>query len=601
MSRRRNRLFSLCATGLLTTVAFAGSPSANSTRTIDESARVRLTGNVHPLARPELRVAPASRALPMERMVLVLGRRAGGDAKLEALLTAQHDPRSPQFHKWLTPEQFGRRFGVSDGDLAAVTGWLESHGFRIEEVAPGRGWINFSGSVDQVENAFQTQIDDYLVGGKLHHANSAEPSIPAAISDIVHGVLTLHDFYKHPMTTHVEQVSADATNPQWTNGSSHYLSPGDSQTIYNVKPLYSASINGTGQTIAIVGRTDIKTADVKLFRSAFGLPAKTPTIVHNGTAPGDLGGGEETEADLDVEWSGAIAKNATTKFVVSKSTSTTDGVDLSAQYIVSHNLAPVMSTSFGQCEKNMGTAENAFYKNLWSQAATQGITAFISSDDSGAAGCETGGAKKGTVQAVNGLASTPYNVAVGGTQFSDTSNPSKYWNATNTPTYTSAKGYIPEKVWNESGSVSGGSGLWSSGGGKSTIYAKPVWQSLVGVPADGKRDVPDVSLAAAGHDGYLIVQGGGLSSVGGTSAASPSFASIMALVVEKKGARQGNANVRFYALGKAQYNSGGTAVFHDTKTGSNTVPGVTGFAATTGYDRATGLGSVNVNTLVTTW
>jgi subtilase family serine protease len=192
-------------------------------------------------------------------------------------------------------------------------------------------------------------------------------------------------------------------------------------------------------------------------------------------------------------------------------------------------------------------------------------------------------------------------VAVGGTQFQDTSSPSTYWNSTNTSTYSSAKSYIPEKVWNESGTVSGGSDLWASAGGKSSIYAKPSWQSATGVPSDGKRDVPDVSLTAASHDGYLIVKEGGLYAVGGTSAATPSFASIMGLIVQKTNARWGNANTKFYSLARAQYNSGGTAVFHDTKSGNNSVPGVTGFSATTGYDRATGLGSVNVGTLVKSW
>ncbi len=596
MFTARNAILHLGIAAMLTSMAIAGTPKQNSTRTIDESSRVTLQGNVHPLARPEFRIAPASRSLPMERMVLVLPLRKGADAQVEALLAAQGNPKSPLYQKWLTPEQYGQRFGISNADLATVKGWLASQGFRIEEVAPGRGWINFSGTVDQVENAFQTRIDDYLVNGVLHHANSVDPSIPAALADVVRGVLSLHDFYSQPMIASVKKLNS--ISPEYTSGGAHYLSPGDWQKIYNVTPLYS-SISGTGQTIAIVGRTDIKTADVTGFRKTFGLPAKSPTIIHNGSDPGNLGGGEEVEADLDVEWSGAIAKNATVKFVVSKSTSTTDGTDLSAQYIVSHNLAPVMSTSFGLCEKSLGTSGNAFFNNLWKQAASQGITAFVSSGDSGAAGCSAAGSSKGSGRGVNGLGSTPYNVAVGGTEFSDTSNPSAYWSSTNSSTFVSAKGYIPEKVWNESGHVSGGSDLWSSGGGVSTVYSKPAFQSAKGVPADGKRDVPDVAFTAAGHDGYLVATEGQFIIVSGTSAASPSCASVMALVVQKKKARQGNANTRFYALGKAQYNSGGTAVFHDVKTGNNTVPGVTGFSATTGYDQATGLGSANVDTLVT--
>lgn len=529
-------------------------------------------------------------------MVLLLARRAGTDAALDSLIDAQHDPHSSLYQHWLTPQEFGRRFGVSDRDLASVRSWLESHGFRVEEITASRGAIVFSGSVDQVENAFQTRMDDYLVAGVVHHANSVDPSIPAGLADLVQGVVSLHDFRSQPALASVTQIG-----PEYTTGSSHYLSPGDFQTIYNVKTLYSSSINGSGQSIAVVGRTDIKTSDISTFRSTFGLPASTPTIIHNGTAPGNLGGNEEVEADLDVEWAGAIAKSASIKFVVSKSTSTTDGVDLSAQYIVNKNLSPVMTTSFGLCETLMGTTENAFYNSLWKQAAAQGITSFVASGDSGAAGCQSGSSRKGSGLAVSGMTSTPYNISVGGTQFQDTSSPGTYWNSTNTSTYTSAKSYIPEKVWNESGNVSGGSGLWASGGGKSSLYAKPAWQSVTGVTADGKRDVPDVSLTSAGHDGYLIVKEGGLYAVGGTSAATPSFASIMALVVQHKGARQGNANTRFYALAKSQYSAGGTAVFHDIKSGNNSVPGVTGYSATTGYDRASGLGSVNVGNLVKSW
>ena len=208
---------------------------------------------------------------------------------------------------------------------------------------------------------------------------------------------------------------------------------------------------------------------------------------------------------------------------------------------------------------------------------------------------------------MSGLASTPFNVAVGGTQFNDTASPSTWWSSTNNSTnQSSALSYIPEIAWNESGTVSGGSGLWASAGGVSTVYAKPSWQSCVGVPADGKRDVPDVCLTAAGHDGYLVIQGhtstaSGLSSVGGTSASSPSFSGLMALVVQKYNARQGNANTKFYSLANAQYASGGTVIFHDVTSGNNSVPGVTGFSCTTGYDRVTGVGSVDANSMVNNW
>jgi uncharacterized membrane protein len=329
----------------------------------------------------------------------------------------------------------------------------------------------------------------------------------------------------------------------------------------------------------------------------FGLPANDPQIIINGADPGIISTGEETEAILDVEWSGAMAKNATIKFVVSPSTST-DGVSLSAQYIVNHNVAPVMSTSFGLCEAYEGSGGNAFWNSLWQQAAAEGITAFISSGDSGAAGCDGGNSSSGHATGVNGLCSSPYSVCVGGTQFNDTASPGTYWRSTNTSgTGASAMSYIPEVVWNESA----GGGLWSGGGGASIIYAKPSWQTGPGVPADGKRDVPDVSLAAAGHDGYLIYMNGGLGAVGGTSAASPSFAGLMSLVVQNAGARQGNANPAFYSLASLQQLAGGAAVFHDITGGNNTVPGVSGFNAGTGYDRASGLGSIDANLLVHHW
>ena len=330
-----------------------------------------------------------------------------------------------------------------------------------------------------------------------------------------------------------------------------------------------------------------------------GLPVNPPQVIVNGTDPGDLGAGEDDEADLDVEWSGAVAKNATIKFVVSKSTNTTDGVDLSAQYIVNNNLAPVMSVSFGQCESVMEAAENAFYNNLWSQAAAQGITVFVSAGDSGVAGCSAGSASTGSGAGVNGLSSTPYNVAVGGTQFNEGSG--NYWSATNGSGYNSALGYIPEVAWNESGAVSGGSGLWATGGGVSSVYAKPVWQVSPGVPADNKRDVPDVSLSASGHDAYLVQTQGALYAISGTSASSPSFAGLMALLVQKTGQRQGNANTRFYQLANAQYGGSGPAVFNDVLAGSNSVPGVSGFTCNAGYDLVTGLGSVNANALASNW
>jgi subtilase family serine protease len=568
-------------------------PQDRITTFVDDEQRIVLSGNRHPSAIAQFDAGAVSPTYRMDRMVLTLLPDAAQQDALEQLLDAQHNPDSPYFHQWLTPEQYGERFGVSESDAAQVTAWLQAHGMEVAEVTAGRGSVVFSGSAAQVESAFHTQIHTYKIGNEVHHANASDPEIPAAFAGVVGGVVSLHDFRSAPMNN-----GARIPVPEFTSGGSYYLAPADFATIYDLTPLYQQSINGSGQSVAIVARSNINLADVRQFRTSFGLPANDPQIIVNGADPGIFSSGEETEADLDVEWSGAVARNAAIKFVVSKSTSSSDGVYLSAQYIVSHNLAPVMSMSFSLCEAALGASGNSFINSLWQQAAAQGITVFVSSGDSGAAGCDSASASRATQgRAVNGLCSTPYSVCVGGTEFNDTSHPSLYWSRTNASgTQSSAVSYIPEVAWNESSA----GGLWATGGGMSIIYAKPSWQTGSGVPADGKRDVPDVSLTSAGHDGYLIYQSGGLYVVGGTSASAPSFAGAMALVVQNSGARQGNANTAFYSLATRQ-RAGGASVFHDITSGNNSIPGQTGFAATTGYDQATGLGSIDGLVLVSHW
>jgi len=561
---------------------------------IDDEQRVTLRGNVHPLAASQYDAGEVAPGFSMEHMLLTLLPDAAQQDALNQLLDAQHNPESPYYHQWLTPEQYGERFGISDADTTQVVGWLKDHGMEVEEVTASRRSIVFSGAAAQVESAFHTRIHAYKIGSELHHANATEPEIPAALVQVVGGVVSLHDFHSEPM-----HGARRAPAPEFSSGGSYYLAPADFATIYDLVPLYQQSINGSGQSVAIVARSNIKLADVRQFRTVFGLPANDPQIIVNGADPGIWSSNEETEADLDVEWSGAVARNATIKLVVSKSTNASDGVDLSAQYIVNHNLAPVMSMSFGLCEASLGSSGNGFLNSLWQQAAAEGITVFVSSGDNGAAGCDSAAASSAMHgRGVNGLCSTPNSVCVGGTEFNDVSSPSLYWSSSNaTGTQSSALSYIPETTWNESGP---GAGLWASGGGASSVYAKPAWQAGTGVPADGKRDVPDVALSAAGHDGYLIYQEGGLYVVGGTSAASPAFAGVMALVIQHTAARQGNANTAFYSLASKQ-RAGGASVFHDITKGNNSVPGLTGFSATVGYDEATGLGSIDGSVLVSHW
>jgi pseudomonalisin len=567
------------------------------TAKIDILDRVALAGSRHPLARAEFESGPAASDYRMERMMLVLRPDSVQEQALQALVLSQHDPNSPLYHKWLTPETYAERFGISDNDVAAVTNWLRDNGMSIEEVASGGRVLQFTGTAAQVAAAFHTPIREYHVAGEIHHANASDPEIPRALAAAISGVVSLHDFRSHPAL--VVRKLTQSGNTSYYNGiQQSALVPQDLAKIYNVNPLYVTSLDGTGQSIAVIGRSNIAVANVRTFRTNFGLPANDPQIILNGKDPGIICGGDEAEAHLDVEWAGALAKKATVKFVVSASTAASDGIYIASQYAVNNNLAPVISLSYGLCEKSVGTAGNQMLNSLWQQAATQGMSVFVASMDSGAAGCDEMNEAVATQGlGVNGLASTPFNTAVGGTQFDDVLNRGTYWSATNDPTtQASALSYIPELTWNESAS-----GLYASGGGVSTLYPKPTWQFGLGVASDSKRDLPDVAMAAAIQDAYKIYADNQLMGVGGTSAATPVFASIMALVLQKVGQRQGLVNPVLYALAYNQNYSGGAAVFHDVTKGTNTVPGVTGYNAGAGYDMATGLGSVDATLLVNHW
>ena len=565
---------------------------------VDVQDRVALPGHVHPMARAEFEVGPAAADHRMDNMMLVLRPDAVQEQAMAALIRAQHDPTSPLHHQWLTPEMYAERFGISTSDVAGTTTWLKSHGLVIEQVVNGGRQILFSGNAAQVEAAFGTTMRAYQVDGEIHHANATDPEIPRVLASVVSGVVSLHDFRANPANVRVEQPNAE--NTWYYNGiPQSALVPGDLAKIYNAAPLYSASIDGTGQSIAVIGRSNIDLAEVRTFRSTYGLPARDPQVILAGADPGIVCGEDEFEAYLDVEYAGAIAKNATVKFVVAKSTLATDGIYLASQYAVSHNVAPILSLSYGLCEKALGTSGNALMNSLWQQAAVQGMSVFVASMDSGAAGCDAMNAAvaKGGL-GVNGLGSTPYNTAVGGTQFDDVFNRSTYWAAANDPvTQASALGYIPELTWNQSREGD----LLSSGGGMSSLYAKPAWQFGLGVLQDGKRDLPDVAFAAGIQDAYKVNADKQVMGGGGTSAATPVFASIMALVLQKTGQSQGLVNPVLYALAYNQNYASGATVFHDVTSGNNTVSGVTGYNAGPGFDMATGLGSVDAAQLVNHW
>ena len=677
------------------------------TAAVDESARVAIKGTVHPLANAANDRGEAPQSLPLDRIHMVLRRSDTQEQSLHQLIQDMHTPGTANYRKWLTPEQFGRQFGPSDEDIATVESWLQSHGFTVKQVNPGKQTIEFSGNAGQFREAFHAPIHNYKVNGKTRYANAADPDIPAALAPVVGGFVALNNFeVKHPLKVlgnAAYDPKTDKATPSWTHGTSSAfnfaLAPGDYAVQYDLNPLYNAGINGSGQSIAIIDPSNVNIGLVNQFRSLFGLPFNPPQVIVDGNDPGVDGindpygpNGWAVEAYLDVEWAGAVAPNATIDLVTASDTALESGLYLAAEHAVYANVAPIMSLSVESCEKNFGGS--TYLNSLWEQAAAQGITVVVASSDSGSAGCDNFDSQYYALDglAVNGWASTPYDVAVGGTDFyySNYANSSAlgsqlatYWNETPTQLpAVSLKGVVPEQPWNDSQfglnavnlytccqetSIAAGSGGASSAAicsssqynsnGNCTVpltgYAKPAWQSGSGVPADGVRDLPDVSLFAATGLNYSyytlcavdgdcqppsgsnIVQ---ISGVGGTSAAAPSFAGIMALVNQKYG-RQGQADFVLYPM-KAQF----PAAFHDVSNGTNSVPcnitkvvtssgtfspvnciavanpitvtdptygsategqigaGSTGYYnAAAGYSLATGLGTVDANVLVSDW
>ena len=698
---------------------------------VDDTKTVQLAGNVHPLARRASDQGALADSQPMTHMLLLLQRAPEQELALRQLLDAQVTKASESYHAWLTPVQFGKQFGPSDADVQVVTDWLTRQGFRVNKVAAGKTVVEFDGNVGQVRNAFHTEIHRFVLNGEEGFANVSDPSIPEALSPVVAGVAALHNFPKRSYvrtngpyrkdraTGRIEPLFTTTAQP-----TTYAVGPGDWTTIYHAP---TAATGGAGQTIAIVADSNINTSDVVNFRSIFGLPAYSkvcpndtfPTtcplsVIVNGPDPGL--NSDEVEADLDAQWTGAIAPAAQIIVVVTEGTMSnpgqvSDGIDLSALYIVDNNIASIMNESFGSCEPFLGNSGNAFYSALWEQASAQGITVVVASGDNGAAACDPVFATVSSEPAatlglaVNGIASTPFNVAVGGTDFDPTTtnaSAATYWNQT-AGTVNSALSYIPEIAWNDSACAftpslacttvdTTGSqlDLAAGGGGPSNCsnqnaagttclsgYAKPPWQNGI-TTNDTVRDLPDVSFfssnggpADAGTGNFsgaslVICESDALPAgviscdlkspymnfveLGGTSAATPAFAAVMALVDQSQVSasnplgRQGNANYVLYGLAAqdaTNYKAGKCAssvaqtpaaacVYNDVTKGNNAVAclqgsksvvnnltswcagsgsiyGLTATSAGTAYlaggeyDLATGLGSINVGNLLSNW
>jgi hypothetical protein len=691
--------------------AFFGSRAAAQTKSapritqaIDETNLVTLHHSVYPLARAEFDQGVVPDSMVVSKILLVLQRSSDQETALRALMDEQQSKGAPNYHAWLTPAQFGQQFGPASSDIQKVTEWLSQKGFTGIKPSASGMFIEFTGTAGTVRTAFHTELHSFLVNGEKHVANASDPRIPAALAPVVARIHSLHDFRQKSFmhfSKKLEQIKAEGKlKPGFGTGTGIYaVGPGDLATIYNIPATVAGTPAGTGQTIAIVARSNITISDINQFGSAFGIANLTNfsanNIIVNGPDPGIVSP-DDGESTLDVEMVGSVAPNATILLVVNEGTLTgslaletpTDGIDQSGLYIVDNNLAPVLSQSYGACEADTDTLFNS---TLWEQAAAQGITVMVATGDSGSDSCDDGDLNSTSGLSISGAASTPFNVAVGGTDFNDASNPTTYWN--NTAALETAKGYIPEIPWNDScaaaGSLTGctavdpdGLDLVGGSGGQSscgvqnytndtcTGYPKPTWQSAPGVLADGTRDIPDLSLYAsvnsASNSFYVICladsaaqngqpcnltgtgSGYNFSAVGGTSASTPAFAGMMALVNQSelaagRGGRQGNANYVLYKLATAQASSPGNTAcnstgatapaaactFNDITIGNNSVecvaqspncsnqtatglgvlvePGAPfpantpAWTATAGYDLATGLGSVNAGNLISNW
>jgi hypothetical protein len=676
------------------------------TQNVDDSKLVTLAGNTRPEANKQNDRGSVADGLSMEHMLLQLKRSPQQERALLQFIEKLQDRSSPNFHQWLTAKEYGERFGLATQDLDVITRWLESYGFKVNVVYENRTLIDFSGTAGQVQAAFHTEIHQLDVKGVKHIANMSDPRIPAALAPAIVGVVSLHDFRPH--TNY--KPRANYTDGTCEFGTCYLVVPADLATIYNLNPLFTASISGQGQTIVVVEDTDVfSTADWTTFRSTFGLSTYTdgsftqihpapPTGTNNCTDPGV--NGDDGEAILDAEYSSAAAPSAAIELVSCADTATFGGL-IAIQNLLNESTTPpaIMSMSYGECEVFNGASSNAAFSLAFQQAVTEGVSVFVSSGDEGAASCDANEDNATHGIGVSGWASSPYDVAVGGTDFGDTyaGTNSTYWSATNNPsTYESALSYVPEIPWNDScgsvlisffltgstitygssgfcNSAEGAGGLTTASGsggpsgcatgapsvsgvvsGTCAGWPKPSWQTVLGNPGDGVRDLPDVSLFAANGiwDHFYIfcysdVENGGTactgapdtwSGAGGTSFASPIMAGIQALVNQKVGGSQGNPNPLYYGLAVNEYGgSGSTAcnstlgkavgsscIFYDVTLGDMDVnctgthncylpSGTYGvlstsdsaydpaYGTTTGWDFATGIGTVNATNLVNNW
>ena len=637
----KGRIMLGCTLAFTFTIAAAAANIGSSrqgaiTKKIDETRMVRLTGNVTREANSQNDRGAVGDSMQLQHMQLLLQRPAESEAALSAYMERLQTPGNADYHNWLTAEQLGAKYGPSSEDIATVTGWLQMHGFQVNEVSPSGMRIDFSGTAAQITEAFQTEIHQLEVRGENHFANMQEPAIPEALAPVVVGIASLNDFKPHAARTPIVPMTAkgaprSAVSPSYTvNADFQLLVPADLETIYDFNPLYKSGTAGQGQTVILLERTDLfSNNDYFTFRKTFGLDAYKSSkfsVVHPGGCkdPGVLVG-DDGEAAVDVEWAASAAPGADIELASCADTNTNFGPLIALQALLDQRNRPaIVSLSYDGPESGEGASGNLQIYQLYQQAAAEGISVFVAAGDAGAAVDSQNQAFAENGINVNGLASTPFNVAAGGTDYADAylGTTTKYWNSTNSGVFGSAKSYIPEIPWNDScasqlittvlgftvpygtsgscnstigeeflstGAGSGGPSACALGtpaknqiktSGSCRGYAKPSWQKGVyGNPNDGVRDLPDVSLFAAngvwGH--YYVIcysnpAGGGVpctgapsgwAGAGGTSFVAPILAGVQALVNQDWG-RQGNPNYAYYALANNEYGRRGNASCNST-------------------------------------
>lgn len=619
----------------------AQQPQARLTAPIADTSRATLAGSQPPRARIAHDLGAVDPATPLESITMYFSRSAQQQSDLDALIAAQQNPSSPQFHQWLTPADFGARFGIADADIAKTEAWLQAEGFTVQSVSPSRNSITFSGSATTVASAFGAPLHRYSLNGENHIAPSADLSLPSALAGIVSDVRNLSDFRPH---AHFRKGNGAAFKPDFTSSQTgnHYVTPGDIAVIYDIKAAYSAGYNGSGQTIAVMGQSAISNTDITRFQTAIGQATNAPTsILVPNTGVSQSYSGDESESDLDLEYATGIAPGATIDFIYVGANATASVFD-SLTWAVQNRIAPILNISYGECETVLGQSQYTTLNGMLQQAAAQGQTIVSAAGDDGSADCFDP-TNAGTIAQTNGLAvdfpsSSQYVTAVGGTEFNAAavaSGNNQYFSAASgSDAVASAISYIPEQVWNDDAVSTISSGLSAGGGGVSVFTPAPSWQKGVpGIPAGASfRFLPDIALDASPNNApyaYCTSDNSAWSSgqqgsctsglrdtssqvltvAGGTSFAAPIFSGMVAILGQAKGYTfQGVVNPTLYTLASSPVTYG--SAFHDITSGSNactigstycSTAAASNYSAGVGYDQASGLGSIDLNNLLSAW